>query len=90
MWCVHKGQRPNLIEGLPRPIEQLMVQCWDPSPINRPSMEEVHGRMKALCEFFPEAEPLSMEDGYEEEIVSWSCSVVWRGLIPTLFSIYIE
>lgn len=67
MWCVHKGQRPNLIEGLPKPIEQLMVQSWDPSPAARPSMEEVHERMKALCEFFPEAEPLSMEDEDEVE-----------------------
>lgn len=69
MWCVHKGQRPNLIEGLPRPIENLMVQCWDPSPINRPSMKEVHERMKVLCQFFPEAEPLPIDDEYEDEVV---------------------
>jgi hypothetical protein len=68
MWCVHKGQRPNLIEGLPKPIEQLMMQSWDPQPQNRPSMEEVHERMKVLCEFFPKAEPLNMEDEYEDEI----------------------
>lgn len=70
MWCVHKGQRPTSIEGLPKPIESLMVQCWDPLPINRPSMDEVHERMKFLCEFFPEAEPLDAEDEYEDEIVS--------------------
>lgn len=69
MWCVHKGQRPNLIENLPKPIEQLMVQCWDPSPMKRPSMEEVHERMKILCTFFPDAEPLTMEDEYDDEDV---------------------
>lgn len=48
-----------------------MVQCWDPSPINRPSMEEVHKRMIALSQFFPEAEPLTAEDDYDEdEVVS--------------------
>lgn len=74
MWCVHKGQRPNLIDGLPKPIESLMVQCWDPSPINRPSMDEVHERMKVLCEFFPEAVPLNADEEYEEEVVSLVCS----------------
>lgn len=56
--------------GLPKPIENLMVQCWDPSPMNRPSMEEVHERMKVLCQFFPEAEALTMEDDYDDEVVS--------------------
>lgn len=64
------GQRPNHIEGLPKPIEMLMVQCWDPSPTNRPSMEEVHERMKVLCLFFPHAEPLNMDDEFEDEVVS--------------------
>lgn len=69
MWCVHKGQRPNLIEHLPKPIEQLMVQCWDPVPFKRPSMEEVHNRMIVLCTFFPEAQPLSMEEEFDQEEV---------------------
>lgn len=72
------GQRPNLIEGLPKPIEKLMVQCWDPSPINRPSMEEVHERMQVLCDFFPDAEPLNMEDEYDEDIVSFTDSLLLR------------
>lgn len=67
MWSVHKGQRPPLIEGCPKPIEKLMTTCWDPAPINRPSMEYVVKVMTALCEFFPGAdEPLeyyNYEDG---------------------------
>jgi hypothetical protein len=63
---VHKGQRPNMIEGLPKPIENLMVQCWDPQPMNRPPMAEVHERMKLLSEFFPEPEPLNMLDSYDD------------------------
>lgn len=62
LWMVHKGQRPNLIEGLPRPIEQLMIQCWDPIPMSRPSMEEVFNRMKVLSSFFPEPEPLGDDE----------------------------
>lgn len=71
------GQRPNLIEGLPRPIENLMVQCWDPSPLNRPSMQEVHERMKVLCQFFPQAEPLTMEEEYDDEVVSILSNFTW-------------
>ncbi|CAG9812273.1 unnamed protein product [Chironomus riparius] len=68
MWCVHKGQRPHKIDGLPKPINQLMVQCWDPLPQNRPSMDEVHERMKILCDFFPDCEPLNMfDEPYEDE-----------------------
>jgi hypothetical protein len=63
---VHKGQRPNMIEGLPKPIENLLVQCWDAQPMNRPPMYEVHERMKVLSEFFPEPEPLNMLDTYDE------------------------
>lgn len=72
MWVIHKGQRPHPIEGLPKPIIQLMHQCWDPQPQNRPSMEEVHERMKQLCEFFPPCEPLDMnEEIYEDESDYW-------------------
>ena len=66
MWMVHKGQRPNLIEGLPKPIEELMVTSWGAKPENRPSMDEVHERMKILCEFFPKPEPLIIRDDYTD------------------------
>jgi len=66
MWCVHKGQRPPLIEGLPKPIERLMLTCWDSNPTSRPSMEEVHDRMKVLCSFFPEVEQLQLDQEDDE------------------------
>lgn len=34
-------------------------------------MEEVHTRMKKLCEFFPECEPLDMEETYDDESDYW-------------------
>ncbi|XP_038222627.1 mitogen-activated protein kinase kinase kinase 7-like [Zerene cesonia] len=63
MWAVHTGQRPNLIEGCPEPIEQLMTQCWHKVPADRPSMAKVVEIMKALCEFFPGADtPINFDD----------------------------
>ncbi|XP_043281270.1 mitogen-activated protein kinase kinase kinase 7-like [Venturia canescens] len=52
MWAVHIGQRPPLLEGCPRPIEQLIVQCWRKIPEERPSMNEVVRIMTHLSEFF--------------------------------------
>uniref|UniRef100_A0A182SUW3 Mitogen-activated protein kinase kinase kinase 7 n=1 Tax=Anopheles maculatus TaxID=74869 RepID=A0A182SUW3_9DIPT len=52
MWRVHCGTRPPLIEHCPKPIEQLMVQCWDKEPIRRPSMKQVVSVMNELCNFF--------------------------------------
>ncbi|XP_045775097.1 mitogen-activated protein kinase kinase kinase 7-like [Maniola jurtina] len=72
MWAVHTGQRPNLIEGCPEPIEQLMTQCWHKVPVERPSMAEVVEIMRALCEFFPGADtPINyddLEDDDEESV----------------------
>ncbi|XP_052901997.1 mitogen-activated protein kinase kinase kinase 7 [Anopheles moucheti] len=62
MWRVHQGSRPPLIEGCPKPIEQLMVQCWDKNPISRPSMKEVVSVMNELCKLFVgENEPIGTE-----------------------------
>lgn len=48
-----------MLEGCPKPIEELMTNCWDPSPEKRPSMEHVVEVMRTLCEYFPNAdEPL--------------------------------
>ncbi|OWR51860.1 mitogen-activated protein kinase kinase kinase 7 [Danaus plexippus plexippus] len=68
MWAVHTGQRPNLIEGCPEPIEQLMTQCWHKIPAERPSMAKVVEIMKALCDFFPGADtPINFDDLEEED-----------------------
>ncbi|KAL0821858.1 hypothetical protein ABMA28_005262 [Loxostege sticticalis] len=72
MWAVHTGRRPDLIEGCPEPIEQLMTQCWHKSPSERPSMAEVVELMSALCEFFPGADtPIDYNDCEEDDT---SCS----------------
>ncbi|KAL6267587.1 hypothetical protein P5V15_000661 [Pogonomyrmex californicus] len=52
MWAVHVGQRPPLIEGCPKPIEDLMTRCWRKAPEERPSMDEVVRIMTELSEFF--------------------------------------
>lgn len=53
LWNVHKGNRPPLIEGCPRPIEDLMTSCWAKNPIERPGMDYVVEVMTQLCQFFP-------------------------------------
>ncbi|XP_013180092.1 PREDICTED: mitogen-activated protein kinase kinase kinase 7-like [Papilio xuthus] len=68
MWAVHTGQRPNLIEGCPEPIEQLMTQCWDKVPAERPSMAKVVEIMTALCAFFPGADiPIDYNDCEDDD-----------------------
>ncbi|KAI5642079.1 protein tyrosine kinase domain-containing protein [Phthorimaea operculella] len=68
MWAVHNGQRPNLIEGCPEPIEQLMTQCWRKVPAERPSMAKVVEIMTSLCEYFPGADtPIDYNDCEEDD-----------------------
>lgn len=71
MWSVHKGIRPTLIEGLPKPIEHLMTACWGSDPKNRPSMHEVVELMREFCKCFPGADDAleydSMSDNTDEE-----------------------
>ncbi|XP_049285160.1 mitogen-activated protein kinase kinase kinase 7 [Anopheles funestus] len=68
MWRVHRGSRPPLIEHCPKPIEQLMIQCWDKDPISRPSMKEVVSVMNELCKLFTgENEPIGNEFLPEDE-----------------------
>ncbi|XP_046466497.1 mitogen-activated protein kinase kinase kinase 7 isoform X2 [Neodiprion pinetum] len=52
MWAVHIGQRPPLMDGCPKPIEDLMTRCWKKVPEERPSMDEVVQIMTTLSEFF--------------------------------------
>ncbi|CAD7091020.1 unnamed protein product [Hermetia illucens] len=68
MWRVHMGDRPPAIKNCPKPIHKLMTTCWDSTPSNRPSMEEVVTIMNALCSFFPNAdEPIDFKK-FEEDI----------------------
>lgn len=53
LWHVHMGHRPPLIEGCPRPIEELMTSCWAKDPSARPSMDLVVRVMAELERFFP-------------------------------------
>lgn len=53
LWQVSKGTRPAFIENCPKPIENLMVDCWDSDPDKRPTMEQVVETMKKLCKYFP-------------------------------------
>ncbi|XP_034936730.1 mitogen-activated protein kinase kinase kinase 7-like [Chelonus insularis] len=52
MWAVHVGQRPPLIEGCPKPIEDLIKRCWEKNPEKRPAMDEIVEIMDILSEFF--------------------------------------
>uniref|UniRef100_A0A182JX06 Mitogen-activated protein kinase kinase kinase 7 n=1 Tax=Anopheles christyi TaxID=43041 RepID=A0A182JX06_9DIPT len=68
MWRVHQGSRPPLIDHCPKPIEQLMIRCWDKDPISRPSMNEVVSVMNELCKLFTgENEPIGNEILPEDE-----------------------
>ncbi|XP_015114804.1 mitogen-activated protein kinase kinase kinase 7 [Diachasma alloeum] len=73
MWAVHIGQRPPLIEGCPKPIENLITRCWQKNPEGRPGMEEIVTVMTHLSEFFSgELEPVeymrSMSEEFEEDM----------------------
>ncbi|XP_071631322.1 mitogen-activated protein kinase kinase kinase 7 [Temnothorax longispinosus] len=75
MWAVHVGQRPPLIEGCPKPIEDLMTRCWQKTPEERPSMDEVVRIMTKLSEFFsrhlePVEYSISSEDDIDENETS--------------------
>lgn len=71
LWNVHKGNRPPLIEGCPRPIEDLMTSCWAKNPAERPGMDYVVEVMTELCKFFPGGDiPLDysvVEEAEEQE-----------------------
>ncbi|XP_062536859.1 mitogen-activated protein kinase kinase kinase 7 [Armigeres subalbatus] len=68
MWKVHQGSRPPLIDGCPKPIEHLMISCWNQEPGNRPSMQHVVEQMNQLCKFFPgEHEPIVYPDVADDD-----------------------
>lgn len=62
MWHVHEGNRPPLLDGCPKPLENLMTICWDQEPTNRPSMATVVDIMTKLLQLFPGGdEPLNFD-----------------------------
>lgn len=65
------GSRPPLLEGCPRPIEELMINCWDPVPNKRPSMAYVVSVMKTLCEFFTGSDVPILYNDNDDEVVSY-------------------
>ncbi|XP_055525446.1 mitogen-activated protein kinase kinase kinase 7 [Wyeomyia smithii] len=68
MWRVHQGTRPRLIENCPKPIERLMIDCWNQNPADRPSMQKVMDIMNQLCRFFPgENEPIQYPDYADDD-----------------------
>lgn len=68
LWNVHKGNRPPLIDGCPKPIEELMTSCWSKNPSERPGMDYVVQVMTELCKFFPGGDvPLDYNDVEEDE-----------------------
>ena len=68
MWAVHVGQRPPLIEGCPKPIEDLLTRCWHKSPEERPSMDKVVEIMTILSQFFSgRLEPVEYAPSAESE-----------------------
>ncbi|XP_067123382.1 mitogen-activated protein kinase kinase kinase 7-like isoform X2 [Centruroides vittatus] len=67
MWAVHIGQRPPLIEGCPKPLEELMTRCWSKDPMKRPSMLEIEEQLEELFQFF--------KNGADEPIINSSPDV---------------
>ncbi|GIY57148.1 mitogen-activated protein kinase kinase kinase 7 [Caerostris darwini] len=51
LWAVHRGKRPPLISGCPKPLENLMTRCWSQKDYDRPSMATVHTELFKLQQF---------------------------------------
>ncbi|XP_054714111.1 mitogen-activated protein kinase kinase kinase 7-like [Uloborus diversus] len=56
MWAVHNGKRPPLIQGCPKPLEDLMVRCWDMCPSVRPSMTEAENEIGKIFQLLKGAD----------------------------------
>jgi len=55
-----------------------MTSCWDPQPINRPSMSHVVDVMAALCVFFPGADqPLEYENNSSDDYVCFNLYIYY-------------
>ncbi|XP_071544016.1 uncharacterized protein [Panulirus ornatus] len=60
MWAVHQRQRPPLVTGCPKLLENLMKRCWDHNQVRRPRMEEVVEKISVVTRFLKGAdEPIN-------------------------------
>ncbi|KAK7081699.1 Mitogen-activated protein kinase kinase kinase 7, partial [Halocaridina rubra] len=79
MWAVHQKQRPPLISGCPKVLENLMKRCWDHKHDRRPRMEEVVETVSLVSRYLRGAnDPInppsddSMTDSYRSPCVGSS------------------
>ncbi|XP_042241726.1 mitogen-activated protein kinase kinase kinase 7-like isoform X2 [Homarus americanus] len=80
MWAVHQKQRPPLVTGCPKLLENLMKRCWDHNQARRPRMEEVVEKISFIVRFLKGAdEPInnppsddSMTDSYRSPCIGSS------------------
>ena len=56
---VCKGERPPIPKSTPRPLRELMEQCWHPEPAQRPEMSEICTRLDAVIEALAKGTPFS-------------------------------
>lgn len=69
LWSTYSGNRPPLLEGCPKPIEDLMTSCWVESLTERPSMDYVVKVMNVLCRYFPGAdEPIIIPQNEDSDV----------------------
>ncbi|CAG8784537.1 26270_t:CDS:2, partial [Dentiscutata erythropus] len=45
MEYMNKGHRPPIPDGIPTPYIELINECWDSEPRNRPSVEEIRNKI---------------------------------------------
>lgn len=76
-----ENERPPLIKGCPKSIENLMKSCWDEAFQNRPTMEIVVEAMNIFCKYFKDGERLDYSQvRHENDNTNYICSEAAVGL----------
>lgn len=57
--AVTSGERPAIPDDVPPELAQLMRDCWDPKPAQRPDMASVVRRLEAIVERAERSQSLS-------------------------------